>query len=350
MTTPIAETSPVLTFRADFLDILGGVIDGTFAVIVTDLAGTVTRWNSYAETLYGWSATEAIGMPIDSLTVGPVTQEEADSIMESLRAGRHWAGGFEGRRRDGSLIRIEVIDAPVVDADGNLVGIVGISREHPGQLADSLEELDELRRLAGHLDEVRRQEARRIAAQIHDEFSQRLHLLVQKTLTVIDDPDIPEQHRADLESMAAMQRDLVASMQGLCGSLRPPLLDELGLAVAVEHLVESVGMLGVNVSFDLDPAVSSLDAERGEVVLAVVQECLSNVVSHAGAASCRVVVRTNAGTVEIEVADDGCGFDGRPGFGIRLMTERVRRLGGAIDITSRVAHGTEVIVRIPFES
>jgi PAS domain S-box-containing protein len=337
-----------LRFPSGFLMQLANELDNTIAVIVTDLAGVVTHWNGYAETLYGWSAADALGSPIESLTVGPVTQTEAEEIMASLREGMHWMGGFEARRKDGSLVNVHVMDAPVVDDDGNLVAIVGLSREHPGHLADSLDELDELRRLAGRLDDVRRQEARRIAAQIHDEFSQRLHLLVQQTLALADDPAIPEERRGDLVSIVGMQRDLVDLMHGLCGSLRPPLLDELGAAVALEHLVESVGMLGVAVSCDLDSRIESLPVDRAEIVLAVVQECLANVVNHADAAHCRVTVRQANDVVEIRVADDGRGFDARPGFGIRLMTERVRRAGGSLTFEGASGGGgTTVMARIP---
>jgi PAS domain S-box-containing protein len=336
-----------LQFPFGFVVRLASELDNTIAVIVTDLAGVVTYWNGYAETLYGWSAADAIGTPIEDLTVGPVTQAEAEEIMASLRQGMHWLGGFEARRRDGGLINVHVMDAPVVDDNGDLVAIVGLSREHPGQLADSLNELDELRRLAGRLDEVRREEARRIAAQIHDEFSQRLHLLVQKTLTLADDPAIPEERRRDIVSLVGMQRDLVGSMHGLCGSLRPPLLDELGAAVALEHLVESVGMLGLAMSCDLDSCIESLPVDRAEIVLAVVQECLANVINHADASRCRVTVRGANDVVEIRVSDDGRGFDARPGFGIRLMTERVRRAGGSLTYDGGPGGGTTVLARIP---
>jgi len=338
-----------LVFPAAVIPVMAEAVPNALAIIATDLLGTVTLWNEYAETLYGWTAAEAMGRPIDSLTVGPVTQAVADEVMDRLRNGMHWSGTFEAKRRNGDLVTIHVLDTPLIDDTGQVVGIAGFSREDVNQLGRSLLELDELRELAGRLDEVRRAEARRIAAQVHDEFSQRLHLLIQRTSHLSADANLSEATRRSLEELLGIEQELVGVMHGVCGSLRPPLLDELGVLAALDHVVDATSAWGVEATLDVGVAVDTLDPTVGEVVVAIVQEALSNVLAHAGATSCWVTVGVSDedAVVRIEVGDDGRGYDGRVGFGLRLMRERVRHAGGTLDIASRPDGGTLVQVRLP---
>lgn len=96
------------------------------AVISTDPAGVVVYWNRVAEDLYGWSAQEAVGRNIASLSVPEVAQDVAEDIMAALRDGVPWSGGFPVRRKDGSVFPALVTDSGIY-RDGVLVGIVGVS-------------------------------------------------------------------------------------------------------------------------------------------------------------------------------------------------------------------------------
>jgi PAS domain S-box-containing protein len=96
------------------------------AVISTDPAGVVVYWNPAAEALYGWSAHEALGRNIASLSVPDMAQDVAADIMAALQDGVVWSGGFPVRRKDGSMFPALVTDAGIY-RDGVLVGIVGVS-------------------------------------------------------------------------------------------------------------------------------------------------------------------------------------------------------------------------------
>lgn len=97
------------------------------AVIATDLAGNIIYWNRYAEILYGWQATEALGRSILDVTPTPQFQEHAREIIARLQAGESWSGEFLVQRRDGSLFPAIVIDSPIYDEHGKWIGIVGVS-------------------------------------------------------------------------------------------------------------------------------------------------------------------------------------------------------------------------------
>lgn len=99
------------------------------AVIATDLDGTITYWNKFAESLYGWSPVEVIGRNIIEAVSSAATQEQAAQIMASLRVGNSWSGEFMVRRRDGATFPAMVTNTPIHNDEGVLVGIVGVSRD-----------------------------------------------------------------------------------------------------------------------------------------------------------------------------------------------------------------------------
>ncbi len=96
------------------------------AVITTTPEGTVVAWNPAAERIYGWTAQEAIGHNIADLCVPEVAQDMANDIMQALRDGVAWSGGFPVRRKNGTVFPALVTDAGVY-RDGELVGVVGVS-------------------------------------------------------------------------------------------------------------------------------------------------------------------------------------------------------------------------------
>jgi diguanylate cyclase (GGDEF)-like protein/PAS domain S-box-containing protein len=99
------------------------------AVIATDLDGTITYWNPFAEKLYGWSAEETVGRNIVDVTPSDTTREQGAQIMKRLKAGHSWSGEFLVRHRDGTTFPMHVTDSPIRDENGRLIGIVGISTD-----------------------------------------------------------------------------------------------------------------------------------------------------------------------------------------------------------------------------
>jgi PAS domain S-box-containing protein len=99
------------------------------AVVATTPEGEIVLWNRCAERLYGWPAHEAVGRNILDVAPAEMSREQAAMIMDELRAGRAWSGEFRVRRRDGATFQAWVADAPVVDEEGRLIGIVGVSTD-----------------------------------------------------------------------------------------------------------------------------------------------------------------------------------------------------------------------------
>ena len=112
-----------IKFQADLINNVGQ------AVIATDLLGKVIYWNNAAEKIYGWSTSEAIGESIMDLTPAQQSNEQAIEIMNKLSAGKTWAGEFHVKRKDGTSFPAFVTDTPILDSNGKLTGIIGISSD-----------------------------------------------------------------------------------------------------------------------------------------------------------------------------------------------------------------------------
>lgn len=110
-------------FEADLLD---GVPQ---AVMATDIEGHITYWNAAAEHLYGWRRDEVLGRPISEVTPSDLSRDQAQRILELLRAGQSWSGEFSVRRKDGSVFIADVHDSPLIDDLGHVVGFIGVSRD-----------------------------------------------------------------------------------------------------------------------------------------------------------------------------------------------------------------------------
>jgi signal transduction histidine kinase len=212
----------------------------------------------------------------------------------------------------------------------------------------------ELRDLASHLQSIREQERTDIAREIHDELGQALTALKMDVHWVgqrVGDARPPVD--AKIRAMAKTIDATVQAVRRISSQLRPKLLDDLGLSAALEwEAREFEQRAGVPCAIRSEPDDIVLDPARSTALFRIFQETLTNVARHAGASRVDVVLRNFAGTVEMTVSDDGKGIgpeqvsDGRS-LGIVGMRERVRPLGGELEITGRPGRGTTVRVAIP---
>ncbi len=191
-------------------------------------------------------------------------------------------------------------------------------------------------------------ERRRLAGDIHDGIAQRLvslayHLdAAERAL-----PDRPED-AAEQVRLARHLADLTMDEgRAAIGGLRPPVLDDLGLAGGLSSLARSVPDLEI----ELDVTEHRLPEPHEVALYRIAQEALQNVVKHAGATRVRLSFRADEGGARLEIGDDGCGFDPEgakagDGYGMHSMSERAELVGGTLTIRSG-ARGTAVTVTVP---
>ena len=155
------------------------------------------------------------------------------------------------------------------------------------------------------------------------------------------------------DSVALVERTL-ESTENLMAELRPPLLDEYGLAAALGgHAEEFSRRTGIRVSLE-DAAPEAVKALRVEVAMAlyrIAQEALNNVLKHAHAKNVKIELSTLENQVVLAVRDDGAGFDpskARGGrWGMTTMRERAETAGGQLSVESAAGQGTCVRVKVP---
>lgn len=217
------------------------------------------------------------------------------------------------------------------------------------------------RQLLAREIKVQEEERRRIARELHDEAGQSLTGLIM-SLDTIDqalstgDPGSTN-HRVLAYVLEA--RDIASStlqeIRHVIFDLRPTLLDDLGLAAAVDWYVKtSLAKAGIHAEVKAEGLERHLSKKVEIVLYRIIQEAVTNVIKHAFAKECTVTLACADGTVEAAIEDDGKGFDGKritsPGeehLGIAGMRERARSLNGRFAIESRAGEGTRVQIRIP---
>lgn len=242
------------------------------------------------------------------------------------------------------LVLEQLIGAPSAD-DLEALGILG--QLIGGALAAHTREA-RLATLLAELLGAQESERSRVAHELHDGVAQTAAVLARRLDLAADgDP-------ADLAIASHQARALVRELRQVIAGMRPPALDDLGLAAALNQLIYDAG-LGQDV--ELDVVVNIRPPAHLETALfRIVQEGINNFQAHAGmSAQLSVSVREDGGKYRVEIIDDGQGFEpgvdcnkasGR-GYGLAYMRERVNRLGGRLVITSAPGQGCRIVAELP---
>lgn len=202
------------------------------------------------------------------------------------------------------------------------------------------------------------EERRRISIEIHDQFnatliSLRLHVMALVSMAKGKEAS-PEQIAGIAASVVKATESLYASARHIVKQLRPELIDTLGLAGALEEMVKNNSVHpSCRFTFRVGEDFPVLKGEAAMPAYRIAQEALSNVVKHAHATRCWVVLDAfpHAGRIRLIVGDNGCGFDaqarGDAGMGLLGMRERALAAGGEVLVTSEPRHGTTVSLSLP---
>lgn len=200
------------------------------------------------------------------------------------------------------------------------------------------------------------EERKRIARDLHDDTSQTLAALLLAIETADETLGTPEAER-QMGSARALATQVLDGIHKLILDLRPSLLDDLGLVVALRWYAESrLEAAGIKVDFQVDGPDRRLPPEVETTVFRIVQEAIMNIAKHARAERAVVSLEFGEASLGVEVEDDGQGFvvdsvgrlpTGASGLGLLGMRERVALVGGALDVHSRPGLGTTIRLQVP---
>ncbi|MGH3982760.1 MAG: GAF domain-containing sensor histidine kinase [Pseudonocardiaceae bacterium] len=235
---------------------------------------------------------------------------------------------------------------------GTVAGLMAGAIENASLHRKLAEREEAMERFAEQIVLLQETERRRLAGEIHDGISQRIvslsfHLSAAAD-AVTSDPAGAADQIARAQELAAGALD--ETRQAIAG-LRPPVLDDLGLAASLESLARATPLPDVQV----DTVSTSLPEHMETAVYRIAQEALQNIMKHANAGHVHLRLSATAGTVLLEISDDGTGFDpaatveraGPVGYGLPGMQQRAELLGGQLTADSSPGRGTVVRLRIP---
>ena len=370
-----------------------------YAIFLLDPQGHVVSWSAGAERMTGYAKGEILG---EHLSVF-YTKEERDAgkpDRELALAAEN--GRFEEEawrvRKDGTRYWTSVVTIPLRDAAGELIGFGKLThdltdrRRHEeallaeveerraaevqlhelnaslestvadrtSQLTATNEELagakDRLEDLCKQLVAAQEDERRRISRELHDETGGTLSLI---RLRLDDALHNRERRLGHIEECARMVDSAVKQIRSVARNLRPSVLDDLGLADALESVLEQhAEASGWRTRMRAD-RIGRLAPELETTCFRIGQEALTNVARHANATFVEIGLHASNDELELVVADDGAGFDAsevgsaemrRKHFGLVSMSERASIAGGKLEVRSAPGEGTRLRVTLPLNA
>ena len=216
-----------------------------------------------------------------------------------------------------------------------------------------------MRALSASLQSAREEEGTRIAREIHDELGGALTSLkwdlesLQKVVSESNDPSLLQALHGKVEAMLRLSETTISAVRRISSELRPSVLDDLGLAAAIEWQARQF-QTRTGIICHCEGSVENLDLDREQstAIFRILQEALTNILRHAQATRVDIAIKEEASDIVLTVSDNGRGItaDERSrlqSLGLLGMRERAYLVGGEIDIIGVDAQGTVVTVRVP---
>lgn len=329
------------------------------AIIIHDLNGNISFWNTAAQRMFGYAPEDIIGRSASLLTV-PGREVELQQDMAAI-AGKGKIEHYDTQRiaRDGRLVDVSLSAAPLIDPKTDeVIGEICSMRDitERKQAEEAKLRLEENRQLTQLIQHHIEDERRSLARELHDELGQ--YVTAIKTFAVgianktkIQMPDV----EANAQVIVGAANHIYDGMHNIIRQLRPGSLDNLGLSDTLRDSVANWQAQHPQVRFTLNLS-GELDA-LGETLninlYRIVQESVTNALRHADAATIDIsLIQKDDGDLYLTIKDDGagmdmCNVDQSNHFGLLGMRERVQALHGKFNVDSMPSDGTLVSVTIP---
>ena len=325
-------------------------------IILVDLNGLLLESNRVFQQMLGYSSEEIDHMAFCKLS-HPEDAPRCIKLLKEIITGKRDFSRMDYKRylrKDGEVVWTRLQVSVVKDASGEPHFVIGMIEDITKQkrAEDEIRAYQErLRSLASELTLVEERERRRLATQLHENIGQILAFAKIKLGTLTAEAATSDL-AADLNELRNQIDHTIQFTRSLTFELSPPTLYELGFEEAIEWLASEVQKkCGAEIDVQRELYPIPLTDEARILLFVVVRGLLTNVAKHAQARHAKVVISKEGDRLQIQVEDDGVGFNvaksRTAGFGLFSIRERLDRIGGSLKVKSKSGHGTLVTLTIP---
>lgn len=335
------------------------LVDGVkdYAIFMLTPNGDVATWNLGAQRIKGYRTEDVIGRHFSCFYQEEDirTNKPAQLLETAMKQGRVEEEGWRVRA-DGSQFWADVVITPVWNSSGRLQGFSKVVRD----ISERKRAEESLRALYAQLLQVQEQERRRLARELHDSAGQIVAALSMNLAPLQGEAEkISPRAVKVVEESLDLLSELSKEVRTITHLLHPPLLDELGLSSALRTYVEGFAERSrIKVDLEIPGDFGRLSSELETAIFRIVQESLTNIHRHSGSPTATIRISRGEHDVHVEVADQGKGmssdrrtdkgWQGRAGVGLRGMRERLREVGGSMEIGAGPnGKGTTIMVQFP---
>lgn len=318
------------------------------AIFFADEMGKYLDVNAAASDLTGYSREELLQMRVGDLAPA-ASAGEFQKVWSRLMDQRSLSGEFTIRRKDGKLREVEYRIVGQVLPNLHCAFVHDISRRKEAERS--------LHQLSAKLLRLQDEERRRIARQLHETTAQSLAALRLSLSLIAQSADGQDKRaREALRDSIALADQSIVEVRTLSYLLHPPLIDEMGLVAGLRWYVKGFETRsGIAVTLDAPEELERLPVEAETAVFRVIQEALTNIQRHSGSTIAHIRLEGSTDELRVTIEDEGHGLPSHlrgniealsaAGVGVAGMRERVRELGGEMDIESN-ERGTRIAVRL----
>jgi PAS domain S-box-containing protein len=356
-----------------------------YAIYTLDPEGRVTSWNQGAERIKGYTASEMIGQHFSVFfTDEDRRQHKPEQELRIAAEQGHFEAEAWRMRKGGSQFWANVVLTAIKEDNGHLVGFVKVTRDVTERMRaeESLRKANaelaaevrvrksaeeklayserSLRELSIHLLRTQDEERRRIGRELHDSLGQYLAVLKMNLDSLqFAVPSSLNGLAGAVADCVRLADDSIKEMRTISYLLYPPMLEEVGLKSAILWYLEGFSKRSnIQTSFDVDSGFGRVEPDIELALFRVLQESLANVHRHSESPTAHIRLSAQHDRVILEVKDSGKGIPehllkssdnawfGSLGVGLRGMHERMRQLGGELEISSS-GKGTLVKASVP---
>ena len=331
------------------------------AVYLTDIhTKRVVKWNFAFQKMLGYTNKELRNMNIYNFVAHDMDNID-DYIQCVLRKEEHFHGERKWRRKVGLLLDVEVTAKLIYQKERKVICIVGrdITERKRSEMALRKSE-ETLRLLSSHLLKVAEIERRRLAFELHDELGQSLLVLKLRLAHIKTEWFREMKLPADEYNDALHYIDQITdSIRRIARGLRPSILEDLGLSAALRWLCDKLQQNhNIRTSISIEEIDVLFSQDNQILIFRIFQEALTNIVKHSCATKVLVKIKKNFDSISFSITDNGKGFKVRQDIsnnlnettlGLVAMDERIKILGGTLNISSAQMQGTKIFFSLPID-